>query len=154
MNGKEVPKGGCLGVSEARLAKGGPDLDAHGAQGRDALNAVLLLRSQAESVVVRHPAYRSMVQNWSQCMKKAGHSFDTFAAARNNPAWQGERPGKGETAVATADASCLVKADYKGVVRKLRDQYDREVAAQHLDLLQAVREHYRTVVGNARTAAS
>ncbi|MFR9800493.1 hypothetical protein ACL02U_32035, partial [Streptomyces sp. MS06] len=154
VDGKTVPRGGCLGRSDRKLEQGAPDLDAYGAHGKTALNVLLGIRFEAWTKAAQDTAYRKMAASWSSCMKKAGFVYDSFKAAAEDPEWsRTRRAGDRETAVATADIRCRMQVNYLGVSEAVHLAYGKRAVEDNAELLRAVGDYYDTLVRNAAKAA-
>jgi hypothetical protein len=143
LNGREVPKGGCLGEARRQLGDGqepaGMDLP-------DRLATDSMTRAETDSRV------RNAWQQWSGCMRKAGYHYRTPWDAHDDPGWwQGPGSSRREIATATADVRCRKETNLVGVWMAVEAAYQQQAIERNPEALANLK---RLIEIRGRNAAS
>jgi len=82
-------------------------------------------KRQVTKAVMTDPQFLSAQTKWAECMKGMGHPFSTPAAvrqslARDEVSSPDAPPSAGETALATAEATCAKKSGLAAIIIELR----------------------------------
>jgi hypothetical protein len=135
--GEESEAGKCEDVAFNKLYE---DLDSEGAKTRGP--QISKLRTSAEEATNADSRTVSLNQNWSECMKKDGHSFSNPTAARketfdladdldiNSPR------KKAEIAIATPDATCQADLNYYDTWLGILYEHENRTIQENLPLFE------------------
>ncbi|MCX4906908.1 hypothetical protein [Streptomyces sp. NBC_00878] len=142
VNGRPVPRGGCVGEAQRELRADSPELTDRDLAQR--LSTDSYNRSRQDSRV------HDVIGEWSACMAKRGfHYADPFEATRD-PRFRGALSAA-EISTATADVSCKRETNLVGVWSTVESSFQRSLVKKHHDKLQRLRRANQTESAAART---
>ncbi|MFC8197468.1 hypothetical protein ACFUTV_18955 [Streptomyces sp. NPDC057298] len=142
VKGKQVPEGGCIGQSKARIR--GKYTYAKGAE----VAGSIATDSFTESM--RSPEVVKATGAWARCMKEKGFSYASPMQAIGAEEFSGQDVTKREISVAEADVDCKLSTDLvriwsaeeseiqKSLMKKSRKDLDR-LASSHRKVLKEAR---------------
>lgn len=112
---------------------------------------VMLLNS-----VTADPAFGTVISNWSACMKKRGHDYESPRKLWNTLAGQIAKapiPAMRELEIRTAvaDYKCSAAVKLLPTVRALQDQHARQLSGTLLSDLISITQIEATALKNARS---
>ncbi|MFF5970052.1 hypothetical protein ACFY7C_00850 [Streptomyces sp. NPDC012769] len=133
--GQSIPRGGCYGEADRRLANSGSMASALG-------GVVSAIESRALDQARKDPRVTEVTARWSSCMEEQGHQYrDPYEAAGDTARWQPEtRPQASgeEIGVALADMRCKERTNLLGVSFAVEAEYENGLIRQHATELAAV----------------
>ncbi|MQS35088.1 hypothetical protein FFZ77_05435 [Streptomyces katsurahamanus] len=121
VKGMTVPAGGCVGEADREIA------------GKDRLGPGELARSanfQTFDISKRDPRVTEVFKEWSECMKKAGHSYPDPLAAMSDSGFQGKSSTRAESKVAVADVDCKRQTNLIGIWFTIETAVQKELIRQ------------------------
>ncbi|MFJ4324336.1 hypothetical protein ACIP3A_14700 [Streptomyces tricolor] len=134
--GQSIPRGGCYGEADRRLANSGSMASAAG-------GVVSTIESRALNQAREDPRVIEATVRWSSCMKKQGYQYrDPYEAAGDTARWRPEtrpRASSDEISTALADMRCKEKTNLLGVWFAVESQYENGLIRQHASELAAVK---------------
>ncbi|MFF1847781.1 hypothetical protein ACFVW5_04520 [Streptomyces sp. NPDC058232] len=153
VNGKNVPRGGCLGETRRKLGLGdAARLDA-------AFNKVSLQASQEAG---NDPRVSSLNKRWGDCMKESGYHYADPLAAAGDPAWTVGEGGEGskdsdaagtatprEITVASTDVRCKQRVDYVRAHSVVEAEHQNKLIEKNVSELSAARDTWKSAVTKA-----
>lgn len=140
VNGAPLPEGGCLTEANRVLEEGAPPEPANTRLGTD-LGVEAHERSEKDSRVVE------AAERWSECMQRAGHSYDEVSAP-NNQDWP-EPPTDAEIAVAMADVNCKLETNLVGISFAVESAYQEQLIEENARALEEIRMYLEVQLENA-----
>ncbi|MEE1821973.1 hypothetical protein PUR61_07170 [Streptomyces sp. BE20] len=141
-NGIAVPRGGCLGEADTKLAADGGII-------QDDVKA-MEINGRAYAASMADARVKEVFAGWSQCMKEKGHSYATPMDAVSDPRWlSSATPTDPEIAAATADVGCKHQHNVVGVWFGVETAYQGAEVRTNLQHLQLVRKSIDTALRNA-----
>ncbi|MET9351415.1 hypothetical protein ABZY14_00100 [Streptomyces sp. NPDC006617] len=143
--------GGCVAESEQRLYG---DLETWFAADKTASG----LQAHAMEAVLEDSRFTAAVERWSQCVRRAGHSYPDPGEARESVRRQARRlPEKeafeAERKVAEADAGCARETSLRTVAEEREAHHLDRLRGEFGDALETVRRIQRDALARAEEIA-
>jgi hypothetical protein len=87
--------------------------------------------------------YKTMIGQWSACMKRAGYTYPTPQTAAEDAAWQGATVASAaELRAAGTDIRCKREVNYLGWLVTLMTAYEQQLMDKNSAVLQRLRTYY------------
>ncbi|GAA4057452.1 hypothetical protein GCM10023065_02870 [Microbacterium laevaniformans] len=140
INGQTVPAGGC--ISEARSITGD-----------DGSSQALLESTVAYGLRQsdRDPRVLAAFRSWSECMKANGFTYETPAAAINDPKWATSKASAAEIQVAASDVNCKLSTGLTGLRVAVASAWQDEYISSHADEFKSLSRGDATKLAKARS---
>jgi hypothetical protein len=145
VNGRQVPPGGCTEEARRRLTADNP-------AGAD-LDLPAQLAGQSFFTSQRDPRVRAATQQWSACMKAAGH---TYAGPLDPPADRRFQHALSQPEIATArdDIACKARTNLVGVWFAVESAQQRSLIDANRPALDLARRAYHAELAIAAKSGS
>ncbi|WP_336116421.1 hypothetical protein [Streptomyces sp. PTD9-10] len=159
---KTVPKGGCSAFAAQTLMRGtrhhriqidGMSITHDASATPDGIFDTVLSAMRYSTAVKSDSDERvkSVTEEWSSCMQKAGFHYASPAEAAADSRWsKGNRPTKLETSVAVADMKCKKEVRYLDTVVEVQSENERNMAAEQSTTLKSLQKDLKVWLSNAR----
>ncbi|MER6916642.1 hypothetical protein ABT354_33745 [Streptomyces sp. NPDC000594] len=138
---KGVPRGGCAGAAERRIAGETPFGPADIAQD---------LNGHSYRLSMRDRRVKEVFRSWSSCMRTAGHTYPDPMKAMSAPGFSRATTGVGEVDTAMDDVACKKKTNLIGIWYAVETAYQHQLIEQNAKKLEAVTEAKRDQLKAAR----
>ncbi|MGC0331551.1 hypothetical protein RKD23_004541 [Streptomyces sp. SAI-170] len=153
VNGKDVPKGGCLGETRRKV----------GLEDANRLDLTFnKVNLQASEQAGNDPRVGALNKRWAACMKEAGYHYTDPLAAAGDPAWTAGEGGDGSTdsdsvgapeareiTVASTDVRCKQRVDYVRTRVGVEAEYQNKLIEQNITALTADRDTWKSAIAKA-----
>lgn len=120
-SGKVIHEGGCLG-------EGADELQGGNNYRRSQMELINNGLSESYDGVLKDPTWSRLQQEWSDCMKPKGYSFQEQREAANSVAGSSSAQ---QRKVAVDDLTCVEKINYFGIVHALDVAYEQRYVDKH-----------------------
>lgn len=148
--GRQVPEHGCHGQASQRI---------FGQQ--DEFTIIDQITFAASSQASSDPSVRRAERQWSACMRRTGHRYDTPREAATDPRWSRftsstanandtPRVSREQIATAVADARCRTAVSYFGVNMAVKARLQKALIAGHTRELLALKKRTQESVQRAK----
>ncbi|MGX1912498.1 hypothetical protein ACWIID_27080 [Streptomyces phaeochromogenes] len=145
VNGKQVPDGGCIGQSKARIR--GKYTYAKGAEVAGSIATDSFTESMKSPEVVKATGA------WARCMKEKGFSYGSPMQAIGSDEYSGQEVTKREISVAEADVDCKLRTDLVKIWSAQESEIQKSMMKKSRKDLGLLASSHRKVLKEARSVA-
>ncbi|MBT2264460.1 hypothetical protein [Rhodococcus erythropolis] len=158
LQGRMIPKGGCLGEARRTLAMGVPELPTmEGApvledgSGTSVSAIADHLAAGSYNRMLNDSRVMNSVAEWRTCMEGKGFHYESPQNANNDPRWSGDGASEEEIATATADVACKQQTDLVSTMATVETAYQQRELEANAEVLAEVKEVLDTKIKNAQS---
>ncbi|MBX3086885.1 MAG: hypothetical protein KF742_00215 [Cryobacterium sp.] len=142
--GKAIPQGGCFQAGKLQVEGSGIEL----------LRLYEEISSQSWTSASQDSRVHSVFAAWSECMARAGYSYQSPWEANDDRRWGTATVSQLEIETAVADVNCKMQTNLAGIYSAVQSAYERRLIEEHAGELNSAVNSFQRAVERAEAILS